>query len=292
MQTSSPEQSHDIQWYPGHMVKAKKEFMAKIRLVDVVLEVRDARIPRCSVNPEFAQALHQKNRIVLFNKTGLADPEVTEQWKQIFDSEQVFHLFIDVKDNLNVKKIIPLARQLVKAKWDRYRSKGIRPPMMRLMVIGIPNVGKSSLINKLVRKKAAGTGPMPGVTRQQQWVKIDENIELLDTPGILWPKFDTEEEGFRLAVTGSIKDDVVGIEKITRYLLNYYLEHLPERLETSYELPEKLKGTSFEQSLLMIAQKRGCLTAGGGVDTQRICQLLLRDFREGRLGRVTFDLPS
>ena len=282
----------DINWYPGHMLKAKKELAKQLKRVDVVLEMRDARIPVSSVNHDFEELLHQKKRILLFNKTGLADVEITRNWSEIFKKSDIPFLFIDALNQRDLNKILPISRKLMQEKWSTFRRRGIRPPSLKLLITGIPNVGKSSLINRLSRRKAAETGPTPGVTKHQDWIKLGKDVELLDTPGILWPKIENREAGLRLTITGAIKDSIVGTSLLSDYLLGIILQKEPEQLLRHYKLaPEDLDllpGDLLER----IAKKRGCLKSGGSVDHPRAESLLLRDFRAGKLGRLSFDQPE
>ena len=200
----------DINWYPGHMLKATKELAKQLKRVDVVLEMRDARIPVSSANHDFEKLLQQKKRILLFNKTNLADEDTTRKWKAYFKNMDTPSLFVDALNKQNLHEILPLSRKLMQEKWSNFRKRGIRPPSLKLLITGIPNVGKSSLINRLSRRKAAETGPTPGVTKHQDWIKLGKDVELLDTPGILWPKIENREAGLRLTITGAIKDSIVG----------------------------------------------------------------------------------
>ena len=282
----------DINWYPGHMLKAKKELAKQLKRVDVVLEMRDARIPVSSVNHDFEELLHQKKRILLFNKTGLADVEITRNWSEIFKKSDIPFLFIDALNQRDLNKILPISRKLMQKKWSTFRRRGIRPPSLKLLITGIPNVGKSSLINRLSRRKAAETGPTPGVTKHQDWIKLGKDVELLDTPGILWPKIENREAGLRLTITGAIKDSIVGTSLLSDYLLGILLQKEPEQLLRHYHLAQEdldlLPGDLLER----IAKKRGCLKSGGAIDHPRAESLLLRDFRAGKLGRLSFDQPE
>ncbi|HIO82560.1 MAG TPA: ribosome biogenesis GTPase YlqF [Deltaproteobacteria bacterium] len=282
----------DINWYPGHMLKAKKELAKQLKRVDVVLEMRDARIPVSSVNHDFEELLHQKKRILLFNKTGLADVEITRNWSEIFKKSDIPFLFIDALNQRDLNKILPISRKLMQEKWSTFRRRGIRPPSLKLLITGIPNVGKSSLINRLSRRKAAETGPTPGVTKHQDWIKLGKDVELLDTPGILWPKIENREAGLRLTITGAIKDSIVGTSLLSDYLLGILLQKEPEQLLRHYHLAQEdldlLPGDLLER----IAKKRGCLKSGGAIDHPRAESLLLRDFRAGKLGRLSFDQPE
>lgn len=282
-------QDNSINWYPGHMLKAKKELIARLKRVDVVLELRDARIPMASVNKDFEEVLKQKNRIVLLNKTGLADEEITREWQIYFKKNKIACHFMDVKQNQGMQQILPIARSMMREKWLRFQKKDIRPPALKLVAVGIPNVGKSSLINKLVKRHATATGPNPGVTRNQEWVKLGKDVELLDTPGILWPKFDTPETGMALAITGAIKDRIAGEERLCHYLIQYHIQHYPSILLSHYQLNPASQ--TPEEILEALARKRGCLKTGDDVDLPRVAKLLLRDFRAGKLGRVSFEHP-
>ena len=282
----------DINWYPGHMLKAKKELAKQIKRVDVVLEMRDARIPVSSVNHDFEEMLQQKNRILLFNKSGLADQQITSEWTAIFKKADIPFLFIDALNQREINKILPLCRKMMEEKWSTFRKRGIRHPSLKLLITGIPNVGKSSLINRLSRRKAAEIGPTPGVTKHQDWIKLGKDVELLDTPGILWPKIENHEAGMRLAITGAIKDSIVGTSLLSDYLLTVLKQKEPEQLQQLYKLaPEDidlLPGDLLEK----IAEKRGCLKGGGAIDHSRAESMLLREFRAGKLGRLSFDLPE
>ena len=281
-----------INWYPGHMLKAKKELAKQIKRVDVVLEMRDARIPVSSVNHDFEEIVQQKNRILLFNKSGLADQQITSEWTLIFNKADIPFLFIDALNQREINKILPLCRKMMEEKWSTFRKRGIRHPSLKLLITGIPNVGKSSLINRLSRRKAAEIGPTPGVTKHQDWIKLGKDVELLDTPGILWPKIENHEAGMRLAITGAIKDSIVGTSLLSDYLLDVLKQQEPKRLQQLYKLaPEDidlLPGDLLEK----IAEKRGCLKGGGAIDHPRAESMLLREFRSGKLGRLSFDLPE
>ena len=282
----------EINWYPGHMLKAKKELAERLKRVDVVLEIRDARIPLSSVNQDFEELLGHKKRILIFNKTALADQEVTRNWEESFRTQDIPFLFIDAIKKSHLQKLLPLSRTIMQQKWSTFRRRGIRPPSLKLLICGIPNVGKSSLINRLSGRKAAETGPAPGVTKHQEWIKLGSNVELLDTPGILWPKIKDRETGLRLAITGAIKDSVVGTSQLSIYLIRILKQKLPDKLQKFYQLtPENV--TLFPEDILQkIAENRGCLKRGGAIDQSRAESLVLRDFRQGKLGRLSFDHPN
>jgi len=281
----------DINWYPGHMLKAKKELAIQLKRVDVVLEMRDSRIPVSSVNQDFEELLGHKNRILIFNKTALAEQEVTKIWEESYQKQDIPFLFIDAIKKSHLQKLLPLSRNIMKQKWSSFRRRGIRPPTLKLLVCGIPNVGKSSLINRLSGRKAADTGPTPGVTKHQDWIKLGNDVELLDTPGILWPKIKDQETGLRLAITGAIKDSIVGTSQLSIYLIGILKLKLPYKLEKFYQLATEDLALFPEGILQKIAENRGCLKKGGAVDFPRVESLVLKDFRQGKLGRLSFDYP-
>ena len=282
----------DINWYPGHMLKAKKELAEQLKRVDVVLEIRDARIPVSSVNQDFEELLGHKKRILIFNKTALADQEVTRNWEESFRTQDIPFLFIDAIKKSHLQKLLPLSRNIMQQKWSAFRRRGIRPPSLKLLICGIPNVGKSSLINRLSGRKAAETGPAPGVTKHQDWIKLGRDVELLDTPGILWPKIKDQETGLRLAITGAIKDSIVGTSQLNIYLIGILKQKLPDKLQKFYQLTPENLALFPEEILQKIAENRGCLKRGGAIDQPRAESLVLRDFRQGKLGRLSFDHPK
>ncbi len=282
----------EINWYPGHMLKAKKELAERLKRVDVVLEMRDARIPLSSVNQDFEELLRHKNRILIFNKTALADQEVTRNWEENFRTQDIPFLFIDAIKKSHLQKLLPLSRKIMQQKWSAFRRRGIRPPTLKLLICGIPNVGKSSLINRLSGRKAAETGPAPGVTKHQDWIKLGSDVELLDTPGILWPKIKDRETGLRLAITGAIKDSIVGTSQLNIYLIGILKQKLPDKLQKFYQLTPENLALFPEEILQKIAENRGCLKRGGAIDKLRAESLVLRDFRQGKLGRLSFDHPK
>ena len=282
----------NINWYPGHMLKAKKELAKQLQRVDVVLEIRDARIPVSSANHDFEKLLRQKKRILLFNKTNLADADTTRKWEAHFKKMDTPFLFVDALNKQNLQKILPLSRKLMQEKWSNFRKRSIRPPSLKLLITGVPNVGKSSLINRLSKRKATETGPTPGVTKHQDWIKLGRDVELLDTPGILWPKIKNREAGLRLTITGAIKDSIVGTSLLSSYLLDILILKVPEQLRQNYQLTEENLELLPADLLEIIAEKRGCLKSGGTIDHPRAENLVLRDFREGKLGRLSFDQPE
>jgi ribosome biogenesis GTPase A len=280
-----------IQWFPGHMAKAKREVQEKLKLIDIVFELVDARIPMSSRNPMIDEILANKPRIVLLNKADMADEEITKQWISYFQSQNIKALAIDSQAGIGVKQIVSAAKEMLKSKFEKMAAKGIKNPRaMRALIVGIPNVGKSTLINRLAGKHIAKTGDKPGVTKAQQWIKVGKEMELLDTPGILWPKFEDEEVGLKLATTGAIKDTILNLQDVAVYALNFLKQHYPERLKERYsltEIPEDIV-VLFDE----IGKRRGCLMSGGLVDYDKVAELVLREIRTEKLGRLSFEKPN
>jgi ribosome biogenesis GTPase A len=280
-----------IQWFPGHMAKAKREVQEKLKLIDIVFELVDARIPMSSRNPMIDEILVNKPRIMLLNKADMADEEITKQWIAFFQKQHIKALAIDSQAGTGVKQIVAAAKEMLKPKFEKMMAKGIKNPRaMRALIVGIPNVGKSTLINRLAGKHIAKTGDKPGVTKAQQWIKVGKEMELLDTPGILWPKFEDEEVGLKLATTGAIKDTILNLQDVAVYALNFLKQHYPERLKERYsltEIPEDIVALFDE-----IGKRRGCLMSGGLVDYDKVAELVLREIRTEKLGRLSFEKPN
>lgn len=277
-----------IQWFPGHMAKAKREVTEKLKLIDIVFELVDARIPLSSRNPLIDEIVANKPRIILLNKADMADPDVTKQWIDFFAAQQIEAIAIDSQSGTGVKQMVAVAKEKLRPKFEKMIAKGIkRPRAMRALIVGIPNVGKSTLINRLAGKHIAKTGDTPGVTKAQQWIKVGKELELLDTPGILWPKFEDEGVGYKLATTGAIKDTILNLQDVAVYALRFLSTHYPDRLKERYalaDIPEDIV-----QLFDDIGKKRGCLAAGGVVDYDKVAELVLRDIRTEKLGRLSFD---
>jgi ribosome biogenesis GTPase A len=285
-----------IQWFPGHMTRARRQIQEKLKLIDVVIELLDARIPVSSRNPMIDEILQNKPRLVLLNKFDLADPEITAKWVADFSKNGLQALPIDASTGYQVKEISNRCKELLSEKIAAQIRKGIKPRAVRALIVGIPNVGKSTLINRLAGRNIAATGDKPGVTKGQQWIKTGNDIELLDTPGILWPKFEDEDVGYRLAITGAIKDDILNIEDICfmaiRYLIQFYPNRLRERFDLD-ELPESIDNPDEIVKVMEdIGRKRGCLQSGGRVDLQKASLVILRDLRGGKLGRISLETPK
>ncbi len=278
-----------IQWFPGHMAKARRQVTEKLKLVDIIFELVDARLPLSSRNPMIDEILNQKPRLVILNKEDMADPVMTKEWIAYFKQHGVEAVSVNSQAGSGLDKIVKAAEKILKEKFDRMRARGIKPRAMRAMIVGIPNVGKSTLINRIAKKNIAKTGNMPGVTKAQQWIKTAQHLELLDTPGILWPKFEDPETGFKLALTGAIKDSILNLQDVAIWGLRFLEDRYPSRLKEKYgfnELPENI-ALVFQQ----IGERRGCLSAGGEVDYDKVTDVVIRDIRTTQFGRLTFDVP-
>ena len=279
-----------IQWFPGHMAKARRQVTEKLKLIDIVFELVDARIPMSSRNPMIDEIVSSKPRIVLLNKADKADASITKQWIDYFKEREIPAIAIDAQTGTGLKQITALSKVLLKEKFDKMASKGIKPRAIRALIIGIPNVGKSTLINRLAKKNITKTGDRPGVTTAQQWVKVGNELELLDTPGILWPKFEDQLVGFKLATTGAIKDAILNLQEVTVFALKFLREHYPNRLKERFnidELPDEVVQLFDE-----IGKKRGCIMPGGYIDYDKTSELVLREIRSDKLGRLSFETPK
>ncbi|ALX47449.1 ribosome biogenesis GTPase YlqF [Lentibacillus amyloliquefaciens] len=278
-----------IQWFPGHMAKAKREVEEKLKLADFVMELVDARAPMSSQNPMLQDVLQQKPKMIVMMKKDLADDKITDKWLRHFSDEGVSAIAIDVNNKADIKRVIQTAKDLGRAKMDKLKEKGINPRPARAMIIGIPNVGKSTLINRLANKKIAQIGDKPGVTKKQQWIKVKNDFELLDTPGILWPKFEDEMVGYRLATIGTIKDQLLPLEDIAAFAIKYMKEYYPAQLEERYGItPEHI---DMWDIFVSIGKQRGALESGGNVNFEKVADLFIHDLRSGKLGDMTFETP-
>lgn len=281
-----------IQWFPGHMAKTRRAIAANIKLVDAVAELIDARTPMSSRNPEIDSLTASKPRIVLLNKCDLADPKATEAWVEYFKNENVTALAVDCKSGKGINKIMPtLKATVLKQLMDKRSKNGMTGAPVRMMILGIPNVGKSSLINKLAGSKRTKVEDRPGVTRVKQWVKLKDNTELLDMPGVLWPKFEDQSAAVRLAFTGAISDDILDIETLAMKLLVFLHENYPDSVRERYKAELSDDDSGFDM-LCKIGKKRGMIVSGGEINTERAAITVLDEFRSGKLGRITLELPS
>lgn len=274
-----------IQWYPGHMEKAKREIIEKLKLVDIAFELVDARIPQSSQNPLINEILANKPRLVLMTKVDMADPKMTKIWEQYFNNQGINTLLIDSISGLNINRIVNVAKLELKALFAKEAAKGMKTRPIRAMVLGIPNVGKSTLINKLVNKKVTNVGDRPGVTKAQQWIKINKDLQLLDTPGVLWPKFDDRIQGFHLAITGAIKDQVIHKDDLIFYLFDFLKQYYPDDFHNRYNID--INATNLEV-LDAIAHSRGFFR-NKEYDYEKTYEVILNDFRNLRIARITLD---
>lgn len=277
-----------VHWFPGHMAKATRMIQEHIKKVDVVIELLDARIPRSSANPVMIDTIGNKPHIIILNKADLADPMMTKQWIEFFKSKQLSVLAMDSKVGNGKKQLIKLVETLSEPLMNRWVQKGIRPRSVRTIILGIPNVGKSTLINQLAGSGATRTANKPGHTRGQQWVKIGKNLELLDTPGVLWPKLEDQRAAARLAMTGSISDDVYDLESVIQQLIETILTIHPQSLIERYKLKEE-QLIDAPSIIEHIGRRRGCLVSGGIVDIDKARRIILTDYRSGKLGAMTLD---
>lgn len=289
----------NIQWYPGHMTKTRRMIAEQLKNVDAVCEILDARIPVSSRNPDVDELTAGKPRLVVLNRVDQADPASTQKWAAYFRSKGYAVLETNAKGGTGTKQFAAAVRELLADKLRAYAEKGMIGRVVRVMILGIPNVGKSTFINQVAGRKTAKTEDRPGVTRSKQWVPIDKGLELLDTPGILWPKFEDQSVGLNLAYTGAVKDDILDVETLGCHLMAYLGERYADALAAGYKLPaipareEEENDVAYGYRLLEAAgKKRGFLISGGEVDTERMAKILLDEFRSGKLGRFTLELPE
>ena len=278
-----------IQWYPGHMTKARRMMQENIKLIDLVIELVDARVPISSRNPDIDELGKNKARLILLNKSDLAEDKQNDAWAEYFKKKGFAVVKVNSKKGGGIKSIQGVIQEACKEKMERDRKRGILNRPVRAMVVGIPNVGKSTFINSLAGKACAKTGNKPGVTKGKQWIRLNKNVELLDTPGILWPKFEDQEVGMRLAYIGSIKDDILNIEELALGLIGYLQEFYPAALKERYSVEEGQKPLDI---LTAVAKARGCLKKGEELDYEKASRLLLEEFRSGKLGKVTLEFPK
>lgn len=283
-------EAQSIQWFPGHMTKTKRQIEKHLKLVDAVAELVDARIPVSSRNPVLAQLVQQKPRVILLNKADMADPAQTARWIALYREQGTPAVALDCRSGKGLNGFVPLVKEVLASRIEAWKAKGMVGRQIRVMVVGVPNVGKSSLINKLSRGGKANVEDRPGVTRSNQWFSIGNGFELLDTPGVLWPKFDDPQVGEHLAFTGAVKDQVVDVEQLGARLLERLSQTYPDALCQRYKLnPADLEGKQGWQLLEQVGQKRGMLVSGGEIDTERAAATVLDEFRAGKLGRITLE---
>lgn len=291
----------NINWYPGHMAKTKKQIIEDLKLIDVVVEILDARIPISSRNPDIEQITREKDKLIVLNKCDLADEKQNNNWVAKFKKDGIEAVLVNSNNGDGINIAIKKIEEIYKSRQEKYVNKGRIGKSIRVMIVGIPNVGKSSFINRLTKKNSATVGNKPGVTRQKQWIRINQNIELMDTPGVLWPKFESEEVALNLAYTGTIKDDVLQTIEVGFSLLKKLIIDYPDNLVERYKLEKQeieaiLGQTELEENekileiMHIIGRKRGAIISGGNVDEEKTAKIILEDFRNGKLGRITLEI--
>ena len=278
----------NLQWYPGHMTKAKRQMQEDLKLIDLIIELVDARIPLSSRNPDIDELGKNKARLILLNKSDLADERYNEQWSAYFQKKGFYVVKVNAKSGAGLKSIQGVIQEACKEKIERDRRRGIKNRPIRAMVVGIPNVGNSTFINSYAGKACAKTGNKPGVTKGKQWIRLNKTLELLDTPGILWPKFEDQEVGKRLAFIGSIKDEILNLEELSLELLDYIRTNYPGLLNTRYGIEEEGTPVSLLEA---VADKRKCLIRGQEIDYAKAAGIVMEEFRNGKIGRITLEFP-
>ena len=289
----------NINWYPGHMAKTKRQIIEDLKLIDIVIELLDARIPMSSRNPDIAQITKNKKKIIVLNKCDLADEKENQKWISYFNTQGIPAVLTDSNSGYGIDNLIKKVEEIMKIEKEQMMVKGRTGKKIRAMILGIPNVGKSSLINRISKKSSAGVGNRPGVTKQKQWIRINEKIELLDTPGVLWPKFESEEVALHLAFTGTIKEDILDKLEVAYCLTKFLLENYPECLYERYKITnqfihEKLNQNQPENQniyeiMLEIGKNRGCIMSGGIVDEEKTSRMILDEFKNGKMGKITLE---
>lgn len=283
----------NIQWFPGHMTKTKRQIQASLKLVDAVAEILDARIPLSSKNPDLQKLIQNKPKVVLLNKCDMANQTATSRWIDYYASQGITAIAVDCKSGKGLNKFAPAVNNVLSERRERLKAKGMVKPMLRIMIVGIPNVGKSSFINRVAKQNRAKVEDRPGVTRGNQWYSIAKNIEMLDTPGVLWPKFDDKIVGERLAFTGAVKDQILDTELLAVRLLDFLRSLKPADFIARFKLEDiDLDAIDSYELLNVIGKKRGMLISGGEINTERAAIMLLDEFRSGKLGRITLEMPE
>lgn len=283
----------NIQWFPGHMTKTKRQIQASLKLVDAVAEILDARIPLSSKNPDLQKLIQNKPKVVLLNKCDMANQTATSRWIEYYASQGITAIAVDCKSGKGLNKFAPAVNNVLSERRERLKAKGMVNPMLRIMIVGIPNVGKSSFINRVAKQNRAKVEDRPGVTRGNQWYSIAKNIEMLDTPGVLWPKFDDKIVGERLAFTGAVKDQILDTELLAVRLLDFLRSLKPADFIARFKLEDiDLDAIDSYELLNVIGKKRGMLISGGEINTERAAIMLLDEFRSGKLGRITLEMPE
>ena len=290
-----------INWYPGHMAKTKRQIIEDLKLVDVVIELLDARIPISSQNPDIAEIIKGKKKIIVLNKCDLAEEKENQKWLSYFESKNIPAVLVDSNTGKGIENFIKKVENVMKEEQEKEFAKGRKGRKIRAMILGIPNVGKSSFINRISKKASAGVGNRPGVTKQKQWIRINEKIELLDTPGVLWPKFDSEEVALHLCFTGTIKEEILDRLEIAYQLTKFLLENYRRKLCERYKLDsnqveqilsqtDKMENENIYEIMLLIGKSRGCIMSGGKIDEEKTARIILDEFKNGKLGKITIEM--
>lgn len=282
----------ELQWFPGHMAKTRKLIAENLKLIDVVIELLDARLPLSSRNPEIDSIVGKKPRVVILNKSDMADKDTTKKWLEYFRNNNLTAFAADCRSGSGLSALSPSIDSVLKEKFAKDRAKGIQKHAVRMMVVGIPNCGKSSFINRLASRSAAKTGDRPGVTTAKQWIRLAGKYELLDTPGILWPKFESEDVARKIAFTGGIRDEIIDVEELAYFLISFLRDNYLENLVDRYGITASDMECESWDLAEKIGRKRGCIVSGGEVDMHRVSMLLLDDFRSGALGRISLETPK
>ena len=294
------ENKMNINWYPGHMAKTKRQIIDDVKLVDIVIELLDARIPISSQNPDIAEITKNKKKIIVLNKCDLADEKQNKKWIEYFNRKNMPAVLTDSNSGKGIDECVRKIEKIMEEYLKEQAEKGRIGRKIKAMVLGIPNVGKSSFINRISKKTSAGVGNKPGVTKQKQWIRINEKIELLDTPGVLWPKFESEEVALHLAFTGTIKEDILQRTEIAYYLVKFLIENYPKVLCERYKLTEeyineqlenqeRLENENIYEIFLAIGKKRGCSSSGGNIDEEKTARIVLDEFKNGKIGKITLE---
>ncbi len=279
-----------FQWFPGHMTKTKRQIQSSLKLIDLVVEILDARIPVSSSNPDLNQLIISKPKLILLNKCDKADKQATMDWIKYYAGKGVKAIPVDCKTGIGLNKFVPSVREILKDKFDAQMKKGIKNPILRIMIVGIPNVGKSSFINRISKQTRAKVEDRPGVTRGNQWYTISKDLELLDTPGVLWPKFDDQVVGERLAFTGAIKDNILDIELLAVDFLELMKKNVTEEFLQRFKLKaDDIADIDGYEILKLVGRKRGMLISGGEIDTERAANLVMDEYRDGKFGKLTLE---
>ena len=279
----------NINWYPGHMAKTKKQIIEDLKLIDIVIEILDARIPLASQNPDIENCIKDKNKIIVLNKADLADNNITNKWIEFYKNKGINAIAVESNNSKGIKDVIDGIKSEYEKVKQKFMQKGKIGKAIRVMVVGIPNVGKSTFINSIAKRNTAKVGNKPGVTKQKQWIKITNEIELMDTPGMLWPKLENKDFAIHLAFVGTIGENAIDKEEIAYYLLEYLIKNYPQRVIERFNISLEDKETM--DVLEEIARKRGAIISGGNINMQKVSDIILNDFQNGKLGRITIELP-